>query len=1058
MNCLSVSSDGRFALTGADDKKIILWDVKSGKRIRTLEGHLGGVNSVCFSPDGKYAVSGSDDGTLILWDISRGEKVSIFEGHSLSDVNSVCFSPDGQYVLSGSSDKTMILWNIRKGEIIQTYEGHTSYINSVSISPDGKYALSGSQDWTIILWNLQTGAKLLTLREHSSWVKSVCFSPDGKSALSGSDDGKVILWDLMNGEKIFTMKGQSGAVNSVCFSSDGRYALSGSENGKFAIWNIQTGQMIREIESGSSIISVCFSPDHSIIFCCHIDEISVWSFNTNMRLLTMKGHSGMINTVCFSPDGRYALAGSSFDNDLILWDIQKGEVIRNMAGRNSSIPSVCFSPDGNDALQGAIDGGGLFFLWDVHSGEEIREFYKHSDDVTSVYFSPDGSQALSGSWDNTIKLWDVQKGIEIRTLKGHDAAVFSVCYSPDGLTALSGSFDKTIKLWNLQNGKVIRTFKGHTSTVNSVCYAPDGHLALSGSVDNTLKLWDIDSGQELLTFIGHSRDVTSACFSPNGQLALSGSADSTLRIWDIHTGKELLTLRGHTDIVTSVCFSPDGRCVLSGSRDHTMKLWDANTGEEKVTLIGIELSDWLITTPDRYFSSSIKALKYLSYRIGNQLYGFEQFDLKFNRPDLILEELGYAPDKMIESYRNAYYKRLRKMDISENMLQEDFHVPEISVLNKDSIAFSADSQIIKVKIQSEDSLYLLDRINILINDVPIFGINGIDLRSFSSKSMKKEVEIVLSQGMNKIEVSVLNQVGAESLKETIYTEYQGQGAKPDLYLVTIGVSEFKQQDLNLKYSVKDGRDLVGLFTNDSNLYHQIFVDSLFNQNVTRENVLSLKQKLMNSRVDDLVILFLSGHGLLSDSLDFYYATYDMDFMHPEINGVLYDDIEGLLDGIPARKKLLMIDACHSGEVDKDELVALNAPASLTENNSKKGDIKVYDYKGVGTLQQEDKLGLQNSFELMQELFTNLSRGSGAVVISAAPGKGYALEGPEWNNGVFTYAVLNGLKNNAAERDGSDGISVSELKDYVILEVEKITRGAQKPTCRRENLEVDWRVW
>jgi uncharacterized caspase-like protein len=88
---------------------------------------------------------------------------------------------------------------------------------------------------------------------------------------------------------------------------------------------------------------------------------------------------------------------------------------------------------------------------------------------------------------------------------------------------------------------------------------------------------------------------------------------------------------------------------------------------------------------------------------------------------------------------------------------------------------------------------------------------------------------------------------------------------------------------------------------------------------TRENILAVKQKLMQTHVDDEVILYVSGHGLLDKNFDFYFATYDMNFSNPEEKGILYDDLEGLLDGIPARKKLLLMDACHSGEVDKENI-------------------------------------------------------------------------------------------------------------------------------------------
>lgn len=71
---------------------------------------------------------------------------------------------------------------------------------------------------------------------------------------------------------------------------------------------------------------------------------------------------------------------------------------------------------------------------------------------------------------------------------------------------------------------------------------------------------------------------------------------------------------------------------------------------------------------------------------------------------------------------------------------------------------------------------------------------------------------------------------------------------------------------------------------------------------------------------------------------------------------------------------------------------------------------------------------------------------------------YALESNEWNNGAFTYAVFNVLENNAADLDGNEEVTVSELRSYVIGQVQELTKGKQKPTSRQENVEFDFRVW
>ena len=102
------------------------------------------------------------------------------------------------------------------------------------------------------------------------------------------------------------------------------------------------------------------------------------------------------------------------------------------------------------------------------------------------------------------------------------------------------------------------------------------------------------------------------------------------------------------------------------------------------------------------------------------------------------------------------------------------------------------------------------------------------------------------------------------------------------------------------------------------------------------------------------------------------------------------------------------------------------------------------------------LGLHNSYQLLEEMFADLRRGTGAVVIASAGGAEYAFESQAWKNGVFTYALLHGLKGEA-DRDKDGRVRVSVLRDFVRQEVQRLTHGQQAPTARRDNLEVDFTV-
>jgi len=164
----------------------------------------------------------------------------------------------------------------------------------------------------------------------------------------------------------------------------------------------------------------------------------------------------------------------------------------------------------------------------------------------------------------------------------------------------------------------------------------------------------------------------------------------------------------------------------------------------------------------------------------------------------------------------------------------------------------------------------------------------------------------------------------------------------------------------------------------------------------------------------------------------------LNFSKPEENGLPYDELENLLDSIPARKKLLLIDACHSGEVDKEEGIAMNKMADSL--GLAKGII-------IENAAQQ-QVGLKNSFELMQSLFVNVGKSTGATVISAAAGNQFALERGDLKNGVFTYSLLEVMNKYPT-------IKISELKKIVGERVEQLTNGLQKPTSRNEKIAVDW---
>lgn len=494
----------------------------------------------------------------------------------------------------------------------------------------------------------------------------------------------------------------------------------------------------------------------------------------------------------------------------------------------------------------------------------------------------------------------------------------------------------------------------------------------------------------------------------------------------------------------------EGKLIYVPEDSSSIYFYNANKKERlerHIELFPFDGDQYLFLSPEHYYAMSSDIGERMYYVKDLKPYPLEQFDLKYNRPDIILDRLGYADSSLVAAYHHAYLKRLKKMGFSEDMLEDDFHLPEIKINNYHQLPSLADTTALELNLHLEDGKYPLDRINVWVNDVAIYGSKGISIRDLNAKNIDKKVTVPLSFGSNKIQVSVLNQAGAESYKETFEITCSKGKKQPDLYLIAIGESQFQQNNFNLTYAAKDAQDIAKLFSK-SKVYNQIFTKTLTNQQVTKGNVLALKSFLKNADINDQVIIFVAGHGVLSADLDYYLATYDMDFQSPEGKGLLYEDLESLLDGIQPLKKTLILDACHSGEIDKEEM-----ELAVAENTAE-GDVQ---FRAVGA-SVKNKLGAQNTLELTKSLFTDLRKGTGATVISSAGGMEFAMESGEWKNGLFTYVLLNGIQSGKADLNGDQEIWLSELQIYLSNEVVRLSKGKQQPTSRIENQMVDFRIW
>jgi len=551
-----------------------------------LEGHSLAVECLAISPDGQFAISGSHDRLVNVWRLPDGHLQYILRGH-ISGVRAAAVSPDSRILATGGADRTIRLWNLADGTLLKTLIGHIGEVRSLDFSPDGKKLLSSGSDSLILIWDVERGVNTLILAGHANTVTAARYSKDSTRILSASEDATVRLWDAVSGKEIATLRGHVGPVWDMTLHPDSPIIATCGEDRTIKLWNLHSLTEIMTLRGHTDAVrSVAFSPDGNLLasgsdeFDC---TIRMWDVVEGKELEQWKGHYNSVGQLCFTPDGSMLVSGSD-DHTIKLWQRHEPREAYALLSHHQLVKSVAFHPQRPLLASGNTDG--TVTLWDITDSREFRTLEGHRGAVRSVAFSPDGTLLASASHDMTIKFWNLDTLTEARTLTGHVGIIRSLSFSPDGGLLASGSEDRTIKIWNVATGELQHTLYGHQDRVPAVTFSPNGKWLASASEDTSVRLWDTVQWQELQRFSGHQVAVRALAFSPDSRILASGSGDNTIKLWDTATGKELHTLKGHARTLLSLVFGQQGKVLISGSQDHTIKLWDVEHGEELATLRG----------------------------------------------------------------------------------------------------------------------------------------------------------------------------------------------------------------------------------------------------------------------------------------------------------------------------------------------------------------------------------------------------------------------------------------------------------------------------------------
>lgn len=1078
---LRMSPDGTRFATGGKERHLKVWDTRSVMELFSLEGHQAEIRAIEWSPDSRRLISADKVGKLNVWDI--GTRRVVLSRYFPEGIRSIRLSPDGDFVAVLPFGKEVYL--LHSGDLSDKFvlRGHEKNVQTALFIPGKRLLLTCDYDKKLIRWNLENGKKLETL-DMPALSGGLIYNKVYDILGAICADTAIHIWRLKfptgtnylgrySGHQVRVDKGGYGdtmiLVSPATFSADGRMLIYQRSLEEISIYNLRTNREKRYKAFNEYIQQFELSADGKTLAAVgrfgslYLTNLSRYDFyNSNeLDIRRIEFPAAAITDACFVPGKNLLWIGHYTEGSRLL-DLKVGKT-QSMPEVFTSGAGKTFTADGNKFLTCRFEG--TKFRAELRSlqGDSVLAVIRAEADLDRQSYSslaPDGSSlALRDVQANHLCVQrfadgDTLVNFSIKKANAGGTHNTTTTYSSDSrhIAAAMGKYLYRFPLdgSSRYHQKKLRRKVEFIQTVR----LQDKDVIMLHAAKKKLEFRDFHSWKPVHRPIRLHEGIIMAVLSADGQRVYTSGYNGLIRSVSMDNPRSRVDSFRTGRYCPNIDLSADGKSLLVADIE-SVYLLDPNNLHLQGRVIPIKGQEPVILDAEYHYLAPVRSLEGVAFEYRRKFFPPDQFDLNFNRPDLVLTSLGRADSTLVKAYRKAWEKRVRRTGIDPSALRQEWQeLPELRLVNPRSIPLVTSVRRLEFQLRFEDRKELVTRLICWINGVPVSGSTGWNLPHQRKEDLLR-ISIPLSQGQNKVQVAVVNAAGISSLRETFYVRYDPPAAvKPNLHVVAMSVSSYADSSMDLKYAVKDGRDLVQFFTSDSTrrqLYGRITVDTLFNHNATREKFSELRSKLERTSSDDHVILYVSGHGLLDRDYNFWYATHDMNFNDPASRGIAYEDLEGLLDGIPARKRLFLIDACHSGEVDKEEVRAITAAVGGSLTLGTRGG------RAVNIASRNEQLGSINTFELMKEMFADAS-GSGSSVLAASAGTSFALESDEWRNGIFTYALLHGLRDKAADQNGDGSITVNELNAYVSTEVYRRTRGLQKPAARRLDPLFDWTIW
>jgi hypothetical protein len=689
--------------------------------------------------------------------------------------------------------------------------------------------------------------------------------------------------------------------------------------------------------------------------------------------------------------------------------------------QSDTLRTFAFSHDGK--LFGTVTSDMTIKVWNVTTGKLIAAFPGKAK-VLSIAFGAD--RVASGAEDGSLRIWDLNSKKMSQLSNAHGGPVTSLAFTPEGQRLFSASLDDRLKAWDFAlrplelGGEIIAGKEG----INAMALSPDGSIIAGGGMNGNVKLWRSSDGRELGILQGNSTPITAVAFDSEGKLVVAGSANGTIRLWRPDPAVRFATqpLLEHKIEVgpKSLAFSPNGQTIFSAISG-TTEAQELNISQTTIpavltpevklqtqalgTVYSFRDGTWaVLDVSGRYDASNGGDLPWINWVVADQPVMLSQLKERYYEPGLLAKHMGFVSEP------------LRSVSELKDVKLFPAVKPEL-VSNTDKLNVRLTNRgggIGKVQVFVNGKEILADARTPGINPQASsaeFSFNLLDWKQFFAPG-----------AANTVEVRVYNAEGylsSRDVKIAYNPPPEAAPAKPELWAIVAGVSNYSDQQLNLRYAAKDAEDFASAL--------QIGANSLFSpQRVhitvlstsgkagtilpTRENLVKALTAASKAKSTDILLAYLSGHGVTHGGQDgdYYYLTKeattgsldDPDLRHQRT--LSSGEIADLIRKVPANKQVLILDTCAAGRLAE----------KLSEG-------------------REMSSSAERAFDRMKDR-------TGTFVLAGSAADRVSYEASRYGQGLLTYSLLDGMRGRALAADST--VDVNTLFQYARDEVPNLARG------------------